>query len=252
MPGADVRVDNDASESATVLEVRAPDEVGLLHRITRVLFEANLDVVSARVSTLGELVVDAFYVREAIGEKVTDPDRLTQITAAIWASAAGLSSTHESPLVASPRAHGASGKHCARSEDRSTSGARACGSSAGRRRGPGASPQPASSWSPAATTPPASATTAAPPALLTRGAARRPTGANVDGGATISVQFSTDLAPGSPMPTLSPAVAGQWAVAVPLAPAVSSDGAAGARARVETITVPGGRATASSARAAST
>ena len=86
VPGADVRVDNDASDSATVLEVRAPDEVGLLHRITRVLFEANLDVVSARVSTLGELVVDAFYVREDIGEKVTDPARLDQITEAIWAS----------------------------------------------------------------------------------------------------------------------------------------------------------------------
>jgi [protein-PII] uridylyltransferase len=84
VPGADVRVDNDASESATVLEVRARDEVGLLHRITRVLFEARLDVVSARVSTLGELVVDAFYVREAQGTKVTDADRLDQVIAAIW------------------------------------------------------------------------------------------------------------------------------------------------------------------------
>jgi [protein-PII] uridylyltransferase len=86
LPGTDVRVDNNASDSATVLEVRAPDEVGLLHRITRVLFEANLDVVSARVSTLGELVVDAFYVREGVGTKVLDPGRLDQITAAIWAS----------------------------------------------------------------------------------------------------------------------------------------------------------------------
>jgi [protein-PII] uridylyltransferase len=86
VPGTEVRVDNDASESATVLEVRAPDEVGLLHRITRVLFESSLDVASARVSTLGELVVDAFYVREAVGTKVTDPDRLAQITTAIWAS----------------------------------------------------------------------------------------------------------------------------------------------------------------------
>jgi [protein-PII] uridylyltransferase len=86
VPGTDVRVDNDASASATVLEVRAPDEIGLLHRITRVLFEASLDVVSARVSTLGELVVDAFYVREAMGAKVTDPERLTEITSAIWAS----------------------------------------------------------------------------------------------------------------------------------------------------------------------
>jgi [protein-PII] uridylyltransferase len=84
--GTDVRIDNDASESATVLEVRAPDEVGLLHRITRVLFDASLDVVSARVSTLGELVVDAFYVRESIGTKVTDLARLEEITAAIWAS----------------------------------------------------------------------------------------------------------------------------------------------------------------------
>ncbi len=84
VPGTDVRVDNEASDSATVLEVRAPDDVGLLHRITRVLFEAQLDVVSARVSTLGELVVDAFYVRENIGAKVTDPARLDQVTAAIW------------------------------------------------------------------------------------------------------------------------------------------------------------------------
>ena len=81
-----MHVDNDASDSATVLEVRAPDEVGLLHSITRVLFEANLDVVSARVSTLGELVVDAFYVREDNGTKVTDQARLDGITTAIWES----------------------------------------------------------------------------------------------------------------------------------------------------------------------
>jgi [protein-PII] uridylyltransferase len=86
VPGADVHVDNDASETATVLEVRAPDEVGLLHHVTRVLFEAELDVVSARVSTLGELVVVAFYVRETNGTKVTEPGRLAQITSAIWAS----------------------------------------------------------------------------------------------------------------------------------------------------------------------
>jgi [protein-PII] uridylyltransferase len=80
----DVTVDNDASDSASVLEVRAPDEIGLLHRITRALFDASLDVVSARVSTLGEFVVDAFYVQEAAGGKVTDPDRLDEVTAAIW------------------------------------------------------------------------------------------------------------------------------------------------------------------------
>ena len=83
LPGSDVGVDNGASETATVLELRAPDEIGLLHRVTRALFEADLDVVSARVSTLGEMVVDAFYVRESNGGKVTDPDRLTAVTGAL-------------------------------------------------------------------------------------------------------------------------------------------------------------------------
>jgi [protein-PII] uridylyltransferase len=84
-PGRDVNIDNEASETATVVEIRAPDEIGLLHRITRALFEADLDVVSARVSTLGETVVDAFYVRESGGTKVTDPDRLSRITSDLGA-----------------------------------------------------------------------------------------------------------------------------------------------------------------------
>jgi [protein-PII] uridylyltransferase len=83
LTGSAVTVDNDASETATVLEVRAPDEIGLLHRITRALFDAGLDVVSARVSTLGEMVVDAFYVRQPGLGKVTDTGRLEEITTAL-------------------------------------------------------------------------------------------------------------------------------------------------------------------------
>ena len=85
LPGSDVTVDNEASETATVLEIRALDEIGFLHRITRTLFDAGLDVVSARVSTLGEMVVDAFYVRESGGSKVTDDSRLSEITKEIKA-----------------------------------------------------------------------------------------------------------------------------------------------------------------------
>ena len=61
---------------------------------------------------------------------------------------------------------------------------------------------------------PASATTSKPPPVLSV-VSTAPTGDDVDSGSVISVQFSTDLAPGSPMPTLSPAVAGQWAVLSP-------------------------------------
>jgi len=86
VPSTKVTVDNHASDTSTVLEVRAPDQIGLLHRITTALYETRLDVVSARVATLGELVIDSFYVREASGAKVTDDDRLTEVTAAIAAS----------------------------------------------------------------------------------------------------------------------------------------------------------------------
>jgi len=64
---------DDASESATVVEVRAHDSVGLLYRLTAALAEAGLDVQSARMSTLGAEVVDAFYVVGADGGLVEDP-----------------------------------------------------------------------------------------------------------------------------------------------------------------------------------
>jgi len=44
-------------------------------------------VVSARVSTIGHEVVDAFYVRTAAGEKVTDPTRLRSVEEAVRAAA---------------------------------------------------------------------------------------------------------------------------------------------------------------------
>ena len=59
---ATVRLVDDASETATIVEVRAPDELGVLHRITAVLEAHGLDVRSAHISTLGADVVDAFYV----------------------------------------------------------------------------------------------------------------------------------------------------------------------------------------------
>lgn len=51
-----------ASRHATVIEVRAQDAPGLLHRIGRALEDAHVRVRSAHVSTLGANAVDAFYV----------------------------------------------------------------------------------------------------------------------------------------------------------------------------------------------
>ncbi len=66
-------VDN-ASNSATVVEVRAHDEPGLLWRIGRALGECGLNVQAARVETLGAEAVDVFYVTDAAGGLLTDPE----------------------------------------------------------------------------------------------------------------------------------------------------------------------------------
>lgn len=78
-----VTVDNSASATATVVEVRAEDVVGQLHRITRALVECDLDVISAKVSTFGSAVVDAFYVRGPDGGKLVDPRWITRVERAI-------------------------------------------------------------------------------------------------------------------------------------------------------------------------
>jgi [protein-PII] uridylyltransferase len=74
-----VDVDNDASDVATVVEVRAEDVEGQLHRITQALGDCQLDVISAKVSTFGPAVVDAFYVRGSDGGKLTDPDTIAAV-----------------------------------------------------------------------------------------------------------------------------------------------------------------------------
>ncbi|GAA2107646.1 [protein-PII] uridylyltransferase [Kitasatospora saccharophila] len=58
---------HDASRSATVLEVRAHDAPGLLHRIGRALDASGVRVRTAHVSTLGAEAVDAFYLTSADG-----------------------------------------------------------------------------------------------------------------------------------------------------------------------------------------
>nr|MBA2624317.1 ACT domain-containing protein [Acidimicrobiia bacterium] len=78
-----VRIDNGASSTATVVEVRALDRPGLLYRVTRALADLDLDLGLAKVSTLGEEVVDSFYVRTRDGAKVVDRDHQREVHRAL-------------------------------------------------------------------------------------------------------------------------------------------------------------------------
>ncbi|HXF71634.1 MAG TPA: ACT domain-containing protein [Actinomycetota bacterium] len=92
-PRADVPVrvvvDNDASDFFTVIEVGAPDRLGLLFDVTRTLAEQGLDVHLAKVATYGVRVVDAFYVRDVLGRKLEEPGAIADLERALVERLAG-------------------------------------------------------------------------------------------------------------------------------------------------------------------
>lgn len=59
-----VLIDNQASAHATVIEVRAHDSPGLLHDIATAISDCGLEIIGARVATLGSEAVDVFYVHQ--------------------------------------------------------------------------------------------------------------------------------------------------------------------------------------------
>ncbi|MFF3750795.1 [protein-PII] uridylyltransferase [Streptomyces sp. NPDC002018] len=73
-PPPRVTVAPTASQLATVIEVRAQDAPGLLHRIGRALEEAAVRVRSAHVSTLGANAVDTVYVTRVDGSPLPEAD----------------------------------------------------------------------------------------------------------------------------------------------------------------------------------
>ena len=78
-----VTVHNDASEEASVVEVRAGNAIGVLYRIARAFLELQLDVRHAKVQTLGDEVVDSFYVVDHHGKKITGEERLDELRRAV-------------------------------------------------------------------------------------------------------------------------------------------------------------------------
>jgi [protein-PII] uridylyltransferase len=74
-----VLIDNNASDSHTVIEVNGRDRPGLLHDLTRALFVSRLSIHSAQITTYGERAVDVFYVKDVYGLKVTHPQRVEEV-----------------------------------------------------------------------------------------------------------------------------------------------------------------------------
>jgi [protein-PII] uridylyltransferase len=74
-----VHVDNRAASKHSVIEVTTRDQVGLLFWLANTLQSLSLQITLAKINTEGTQVADVFYVTDATGNKVTDPEIIETI-----------------------------------------------------------------------------------------------------------------------------------------------------------------------------
>jgi [protein-PII] uridylyltransferase len=78
-----VQFDNAISQKYTVIDVSAKDRVGLLYQVTSCLAAQRVHIHSAKVTTEEERAIDAFYVTDIFGHKITDHVKRETIRAAL-------------------------------------------------------------------------------------------------------------------------------------------------------------------------
>jgi len=89
-----VRFDNEVSEEYTVIDVYAEDRIGLLYRMTAALADVGVHIHSAKVTTEMDRAIDAFYVTDIFGDRITDEEKLAGIREHLLDSLAQGRETH--------------------------------------------------------------------------------------------------------------------------------------------------------------
>lgn len=74
-----VHIDNDVSDFFTVVEVRSAAILGLLYELAKNLFLLGLDIRFAKFDSDKEYMSGDFYVRDSLGQKIHDPERIEEI-----------------------------------------------------------------------------------------------------------------------------------------------------------------------------
>jgi [protein-PII] uridylyltransferase len=78
-----IAIDNRLSDEYTVIEVKCPDRLGLLHLITRTLSALDLDIASARIATEIDQALDTFYVLDRKGRRLEEPSAIDRVRSAL-------------------------------------------------------------------------------------------------------------------------------------------------------------------------
>jgi [protein-PII] uridylyltransferase len=76
---ADVKVNNEDSDFYTIVEATGEDRLGILYEITQALTDHGCDIHFARISTLGNRIVDVFYIQDTWGEKIEEKQKVEHL-----------------------------------------------------------------------------------------------------------------------------------------------------------------------------
>jgi [protein-PII] uridylyltransferase len=84
-----VSITNEESDFYTIVDVAANDRLGLLHDLTRVIAEHDLEIYISKASSVLDQVADTFYLKDREGRKIHDVERLDALRRDLLAAAQG-------------------------------------------------------------------------------------------------------------------------------------------------------------------
>ncbi len=71
-----IAIDNEVSDTFTVIDIHTQDRIGLLYTITSAISKLDLYITIAKISTKGDDAADIFYVKDIFGQKVYNKEKL--------------------------------------------------------------------------------------------------------------------------------------------------------------------------------
>src|SRR5690606_37071462 len=75
----EIDVINSDDQRWSTLEISCPDKPGILAAIGKVLAQKQIQLINARIATLGERVEDLFFIVDADNRRITDPHEISRL-----------------------------------------------------------------------------------------------------------------------------------------------------------------------------
>jgi [protein-PII] uridylyltransferase len=100
IPGvvAEIKVNNRDSDFYTIIEITGEDRLGILYEITQALTDHGCNISFARISTLGNRIVDVFYVQNEWGEKIVEKQKMENLRESLFRRLVSRETVDSSPL----------------------------------------------------------------------------------------------------------------------------------------------------------